>query len=258
TPCSAPLLGGVLAWLVTQNVNYYIFIMIMVACGMSLPYFLFILFPQIIYKLPKPGRWNVILSQLVGLFLIGTTIYLLSLLPIAWLIPSLITLFILTFVLWIWGVFAKYAKSRVMLYLMRGVTLCIASILLYFLFLPSSTQEVWIPFDEQEFTTRLGKDVIVMNFTADWCPNCKILEQTVLTHTNLQKWKKEYNAMFILADITRTSPFLEKLMQLLHSNSIPLLVIFPTGEAMKRPLVLRDLYTKQDVEYALQRVRRNP
>lgn len=252
TPCSTPLFGGVLAWLIQQPLEYYALVLGVMGLGMALPYCIFVLFPRIILILPKPGKWNVVLEQLVGFFLLATTLYLLSLLPVSWLIPSLISLFILAVALWLWGTFTGVLYSNARNFIIRlWISIFVICAILY-TFQPSSNAH-WQTFSEAQFNTVLGTNPVVVQFTADWCPNCKLLEKTVLTPQNITKLQQKYNAYFMKVDLTRPFPEGERLLKKLNSNSIPLLAVFPKGKAFSNPIVLRDIYTYKNLSTALQK-----
>jgi thiol:disulfide interchange protein DsbD len=91
----------------------------------------------------------------------------------------------------------------------------------------------------------------VADFTADWCPTCKFLEQTVLVDDNVRQWAERYDATFIRVDLTDDHPEAEALLRALESRSIPLLAVFPKGENAHQPIVLRDLFTTQGIDAAL-------
>ena len=90
-----------------------------------------------------------------------------------------------------------------------------------------------------------------MEFTADWCPSCKVLERTVLTPERLDALADRYGLRLVRVDLTRPDPDGEALLRALGSVSIPVTAIFPRGFLAKSPLVLRDLYTIRQLEAAL-------
>ena len=47
-----------------------------------------------------------------------------------------------------------------------------------------------------EFVSDLGNKPMLVEFTADWCPNCKFLESTVYTEKNMAALKKRYGLTF--------------------------------------------------------------
>ena len=97
-----------------------------------------------------------------------------------------------------------------------------------------------------------GKTVVV-DWTADWCPNCKFVEKTVLEADEVRKAFAKKRVVLMKADITRKRPVAEALMERLGSRSIPFLGIFP-GEDPYRPWILRDIYSKSSLLKILEKV----
>ncbi len=83
TPCSGPLLGGVLAWAFTQPLPVLMVVFWAVGLGMSLPYLVICVDPKMANILPRPGAWMLVFEQVLGFMLLGTALYLLSILPVA-------------------------------------------------------------------------------------------------------------------------------------------------------------------------------
>ncbi|WP_301204822.1 thioredoxin family protein [uncultured Desulfovibrio sp.] len=111
----------------------------------------------------------------------------------------------------------------------------------------------WRDFAPEHFTASLGKKPLLLEFTADWCPNCKFLEATVLTGEHLRDWKARYGMELIRVDLTRPNAYAVRLLEMLGSKSIPLTALFPAGDLAGQPLVLRDIYGVEDLERALER-----
>jgi thiol:disulfide interchange protein DsbD len=74
TPCSGPLLGGVLAWGMTKPLPVLVTIFAATGVGMALPYCILAGFPRLVYFLPKPGVWLNVLERILGFMLMGTAI----------------------------------------------------------------------------------------------------------------------------------------------------------------------------------------
>jgi len=243
TPCSAPLLGGVLGWAFTQPSSTIVIVFISVGCGMSLPYFLFALKPQLIKYLPKPGAWIGILEKIVGFFLLATSIYLLSILPEYYYIPTLILLLAIAFSAWIYGKFASYSASTKQRRYVSISSLAIIAITAFLAFGSIGGTSEWEDFNPATFKQIIGKERILLGFTADWCPNCKLLDKTTLTSKNLKKWQKKYNLRLIRVDLSQENIAGQELLKALGSHSIPLTAIFPKGKLSSKPIVLRDIYS---------------
>ena len=111
----------------------------------------------------------------------------------------------------------------------------------------------WEAFDPKVFTEDLGKDPILLEFTADWCPSCKAMEHTTLNKNRMSRLRERYKMRTIRVDLTRDDPVAKELLLSLGSGSIPVIALFPEGEGAKKPLVLRDLVTPKQLEEALSR-----
>jgi thiol:disulfide interchange protein DsbD len=106
------------------------------------------------------------------------------------------------------------------------------------------------PFATAALRERMGRQTVLVDFTADWCPSCKALEQTTLTPERLGAMKNRFDLALMKADLTQSNPDAERLLEALGSKSIPLLAVFPKN-APNEPLVLRDLFTPAQLEEAL-------
>jgi thiol:disulfide interchange protein DsbD len=79
-----------------------------------------------------------------------------------------------------------------------------------------------------------------------------VLEHTTLHAENLRRWMKQYNARIVQVDLTEPSVQGESLLKSLGSSSIPVVALFPAGQHSDKPLVLRDIFTTEQMEEALQ------
>lgn len=262
TPCSGPLLGGVLAWSAMQPPGVLLVVFLSTGVGMALPYLLFAAWPSAVRLLPRPGNWLLVLERCVGVFLLGTTLYLLTILPLA--LAGL-----LAFALFGLGVVLALLRARRQ---SRGhpagasrlpggalaVLLLWGICAFWVLGKPEPVAEpaapsavVWEAFTPAAFRAVLGKEPVLLEFTADWCPNCKVLEMTTLTPKRLEDWKKRYNIRLMRVDMTNHDPEQQALLKALGSISIPLTAVFPAGADADKPILLRDLYTSAGLEAVL-------
>jgi thiol:disulfide interchange protein DsbD len=94
--------------------------------------------------------------------------------------------------------------------------------------------------------------VVVVDFTADWCINCKVLKATVLSREPVKGELSRSDVAAFTADLTSgNAPGWEKLRSL-GQTGIPLLAIFTPGS--EEPW-LSNAYTPQQVVEALSRAR---
>ncbi len=249
TPCSGPLLGGVLGWAAVQPWHVQILIFCSTGLGMALPWLALAAWPDAARLLPRPGAWTGVAERLAGFFLMGTALYLLSILPERLRLPALVTLLICAVGAWLWGLRPTLASPR--LRLLAGVLALLLPLAAAGRHLmPEPSAVAWQDFTLQRMAATLGRKPILLEFTADWCPTCKVLERTVLTPERLDGLQRRYGPVLLRADLTRPDPAAEALLRDLGSVSIPLLALFPAGPDAASPLVLRDAYTAAQLEAA--------
>ncbi len=251
TPCSGPLLGGVLSWAFTQPLPILVAVFWAVGLGMSLPYLVLSAFPRLALALPRPGSWMLVFEHILGFMLLGTALYLLSILPESKYIPVLGALLVCALSAFLWEHLCTLQASRLRRF---TVSACFVAVLVgsaVFALNMERTRVSWTPFTLERFTRDLGVRPMVVEFTADWCPNCKYVEATVFTEHRLNRIRTQYGATFLRVDLTDANAAGSKLLDMLGSRSIPLTAIIPAGPDSSRPLVLRDVFTASTFEKAV-------
>ena len=99
----------------------------------------------------------------------------------------------------------------------------------------------------------MGRNVFV-DFTADWCPNCKYNEKFVYESDQVRRLFDEKDVVTYKADITHDGPRTDMLERLLHGlggRSIPYMAVFP-GDEPEAPYVRPDIVTIDDVSGLLE------
>ncbi|WP_144277292.1 protein-disulfide reductase DsbD family protein [Mailhella massiliensis] len=256
TPCSGPLLGGVLAWGITKPLPVLMTIFAATGVGMAAPYVALACYPRLVRFLPKPGAWLSVLERVLGLMLMGTAIYLFSLLPPALHVKTLITLLVAATTAWIWGRWGSLRGSITRRMFLGAFAVGAIFLSGFWAFLPAQKEIVpWVEFSEETFREDFGKKAMIVEFTADWCPTCKVLERTTLAAPNLLPILDQYSLTAVKVDMTFKNDAHQKLLRALNSASIPLLAVFPAGEGAASPVILRDIYTTTDLHLALRQAK---
>lgn len=258
TPCSGPLLGGVLGWAFTQPLFSIMVVFWAVGLGMALPYILFSIWPQLAHILPRPGAWMKTFERIVGFCLLGTALYLLSILPAERHLHVLMVLLLTSFGAWLWGRFCGLNAPPLRRGLGGVAGVVLLALSLVWVLQPAPPLPRWKDFSSHEFARELGKKNLLLEFTADWCPTCKFVEASVLTDERLRRWKDRYDMELVRVDLTAPNAFATRLCEALGSKSIPVTALFPAGEEARQPVVLRDVYTAGDLERALERAFAGP
>jgi len=251
TPCSGPLLGAVLGYSLTQSMPVLLTIFLFMGLGMALPYIFFAINPSLIRFMPKAGNWMNAMEQILGFFLMATSVYLLSILPSDWYIKSLIILLLVAFSAYIWGKWGSFHSAGLKKLFIALTCLTLIVVPSSYLLKEKEQNILWENFNGESFNEFLGKEMLLLKFTADWCPTCKILEKTVFTKKNMQNIGDDYTLRFISVDITQFNEEKQNLLKSLDSVSIPLLAVFPKGELAKKPIIIRDLYTLKQLQEAI-------
>lgn len=251
TPCSGPLLGGVLAWAFIQPLPVLMAVFWSVGMGMGLPYIAFSIWPRFAHLLPRPGAWMHGFERALGFLLLATALYLLSILPQEKHMQIMIVLLLTSFGAWLWGVWCDIGAPR----WRRMLGNACAGIFLVASFVwvlqPAAPAPHWQEFTPELFAKDIGKRPMLVEFTADWCPNCKFLEASVLGTKKMTAWQRQYDLQLVRVDLTSSNPYAEKLLTQLGSRSIPLTALFPAGEKARSPLILRDIYGADSLEAAM-------
>ena len=90
----------------------------------------------------------------------------------------------------------------------------------------------WVYYTPQRFEAAGGnRKIVVMVFTAEWCLNCKALEQGVLKNPKIVKLLALEDIVPMKVDITGNNPAGKAKLREVGHLTIPLLVIFsPNGK----------------------------
>ena len=206
-------------------------------------------------------------EQIMGFLLAATTIYLLGVFDSASRMPAITFLVFIGIGFWQYGRYGSPVQSKVKRIVSSLVLIVIilAGYFISFHYWYAELEREEIP--RSDFSVSLvlkNRDsgrVSMIEFTADWCPNCRLVEKTSLFTARVARAIQDGNVDFIKADITRPNPPAEQLLSLFRSQSIPLLAVVPPGEAFNNPIILRDIYSEKDVldavEMAMKSVGKN-
>jgi suppressor for copper-sensitivity B len=82
TPCSAPFVGTAVGFALSRGATEIFLIFGALGIGLALPYIAVAAAPQLVGFLPRPGRWMRWLKAALGLSLVGTAIWLMSIIGV--------------------------------------------------------------------------------------------------------------------------------------------------------------------------------
>ncbi|RFC43092.1 MAG: thiol:disulfide interchange protein DsbD [Verrucomicrobia bacterium] len=261
TSCTAPYLGVTLGFAVSQPAPTVFLIFLTIATGMSLPYLLLTSNPTLLRFLPKPGAWMERLKQAMGFFILGVAVWLLSVLGQARgtdaLSGACAFLLVLGFGCWLLGTI----QSRLL-----GWLLCLGLALGgYFVFLqeplerPASAvhnasggeSEGWEPFTTARLASEIAKgNAVFVDFTAEWCLNCKVNERVTLSKPEVQAAFKQHAVVLLKADWTNGDPAITAELNRFKRNGVPFYLLYAPGAP--EPKIFPELLTPALVLEALE------
>lgn len=243
TPCSAPFVGTAVGFALAQGPREILAVFLCLGVGMAAPFFVAALVPGLVSWLPRPGPWMLRLRQGLGLLLLGTTVWLLTVLESvagpgpATLVTILLTA-LLTFRFWVTAVRSEGRSwpGRVT----AGLTLAAVAAA----FLPGSggagprgDGDGWQAFDQVRLDQAVaeGKTVLV-DVTASWCLTCKVNEATALETAAVRTRFDQPGTLRMRADWSRPNPVIAGYLHRFARFGIPLDVVYgpghPGGEAL--------------------------
>ncbi|MDR2705911.1 MAG: thioredoxin family protein [Planctomycetaceae bacterium] len=262
-PCGAPLLSPAVNWADMQIRSGHTSLVFlaygMIGLGMASPYLVIGAFPELLRFLPKPGQWMETFKKTMGFFLLIAVVWILFFVQTERMLPTVALLFALWFVCWLMGrrqFEGKRSIAEGIAALVIPATVILFSFQLSFIQFPYTLEaamysrlhgnqgEHWQPYTLSAFeSARALNRPIVVDFTADWCVNCKVLEATVLKTDSVQKLLDKKQIVSLVADCTRQGEATE-LLKKLGSEQVPVLALFDPNNP-SQPIVLRGYYTQK-------------
>jgi thiol:disulfide interchange protein len=239
TPCSFAILTSVLAWAQTQPIPLATVTILLIGVGMAIPYVILTMIPKLLNRIPKPGRWMELFKHATGFILLGIAVKMLEAVPADKIINILYYAIILTVCVWMWGVCVSYDTPQAKKYSIRLIAVFLALIFAFFLLTnPSKGLINWQPYDIGVIAkSQQNNQPVLIDFTADWCFSCKILEKTVYSNKKIADLFKRKGVLTIKADTTDYNmPATKALKEIYNQPAVPVTVLLWPGEI--KPVIL--------------------
>jgi thiol:disulfide interchange protein DsbD len=222
TSCTAPLVGPVIGAAVNQPGTRIFALFAAVATGLSLPYFLLTWQPAWMRFLPKPGMWMVRFKQILGFVMVAFALWLLNSLPTSAMVVT-VSGFLLALSVGAW-VLGTYHESKWAVPAAIGI-----AIGGWFLFIHGNVAPP--PRVASNFLAEVKRGLkegrpVFVDFTADWCLNCKTFERLVIDTQPIQDAFKEKNVLFVKADYTAEPPDIAAALKKTGRAGVPVYVLF--------------------------------
>ncbi|MBC8200599.1 MAG: thioredoxin family protein [Planctomycetes bacterium] len=264
TPCTAPFMGAAAAWAATQSPALTLTVFGSIGFGMAIPYLILAAFPHLVEKMPRAGAASEVIKQVMGLLMLAAAAYFLGvglsgLLQQEGAPPSRFYLWVVTACVAAAGVWLAWRTLRIAktttvkgIFVIVGIVVTASSVVAGVRLTESGPID-WEYYTPEILQEKLAEgDVVVLEFTAEWCLNCKFLETTVLHNSRVVEAFDAEDVTPIKIDLTGNNESGNALLHELGGLRIPLLIIMgPDGEEDFRG----DFYTVNQVLEAIKQSR---
>lgn len=249
TPCSAPFLGTAVAFALAAPLPVLWGMFVALGIGMSLPWLLIAAWPALALRLPRPGRWMNGMRLALGLLMLISSLWLLSLMTNhIGVKPTLIVgaILLLGLLLAVWQRLgarpAGIATASVLV--VGGLALLVGSLTANQWRQPLHDNIAWQPLSEQAIVQALADNKrVFVDVTADWCVTCKANKYNVLLRDEVQKALSAEDVVALRGDWSRPSESISTFLQQRGSVAVPFNQIYgpgsPDGEVLS-PLLTRE------------------
>jgi len=262
-PCFGFVAGALLAGAATMPPMLVMTVFAFMGIGMALPYVVLAVFPALLKSVPRTGPASELVKQVMGLLMIAAAAYFLGTSVISygsgngW-----------NFVWWgktvhWWAIGIVGIATGLWLAIQTiritksiGKRAAFGIIGLFFAFSGSYVaygqtmhqyHNFWQPYSRDFLQASLDNgQIVVLDFTAEWCLNCKALEATVLAKEPVKPELLSADVVPMVADLTSLSaPGWSFLNDDLGQTGIPFLAIFAPGQ--DQPVWVSNAYTSNQV-----------
>jgi thiol:disulfide interchange protein DsbD len=261
SPCTAPFMSAAMGYAITQPAAVALSVFAALGVGMAAPYLLLTLFPALLHKLPRPGRWMELFKQFMAFPMFATCAWLL------WVLAqqvdaggvglALAVVVAAGFAAWALGLSQRGA------YLFRWVALA-GALLAALAFAPLATtapaavakaasSDDWVAYSPEKLAqlTKEGKPVFI-DFTAAWCVTCQVNKRVALTSDRVISGFAAAGVVRMRADWTTRDERITQALAQFGRNGVPLYVLYDTTG---QPTVLPEILTEGTVLAALDKIK---
>jgi thiol:disulfide interchange protein DsbD len=234
TPCSGPFLGSVLAFAATRSAMETMVIFSAIGAGLAFPYVLLLLWPGLLDRLSFSSRLAVNLKMALGFVLVaGALFFVQGFLPPILRQTGWIAL-ALCFGVWLVVVSTGGSRSR-----LRPVLVLALAIVVVTGFRDISLDDdpggiPWQAYSDHRLEQSLGQPVLV-EFTADWCINCKTMDRTTFKDKKLLDIIDTMGVIPLQVDLTRVDEQRRAIFDRFGGRAIPYIVVLDgQGQLVQR------------------------
>ncbi len=262
-PCFGFVAGALLASVATQPASVSLAIFAGIGVGMAAPYLILSANPKWLSKVPRTGPASELVKQVMGFLMLAAAAYFVGAGLIAlvsdhpYLAKQLhwwaIAFFASLAGIWLLVRTVQITKKPGRRVVFGVIGLALGGLATLWALDSTATAKEkyndtsWVEFSQSELDSALAEGkVVVLDFTAEWCLNCKALKAAVLDVEPVKSAVREEGVVTMTVDLTSTSaPGWEKL-RALGQTGIPTLAIYGPGLPADTPII-SNAYTSPQV-----------
>jgi thiol:disulfide interchange protein len=255
TPCSFAILAAVFAWAQTQPLGLATLAIMVIGIGMATPFAVLTAMPALLSKTPRPGRWMELFKQTIGFVLLVIAVKLIAALPVDRRVNVLYFAVALGFCVWMWGGWVSFAAPASRRWAVRIIAVVLA-VAAGFIFLPAPKPSLinWQKYDSAVIKQAQDSNKpVLMDFTADWCLNCVVVDKKVYARKDIADLIKQKGVLAIKADTTVSDyPATIALKEIYNEPGVPVNILLVPGQ--NEPKRWRGLSFGDELKTALEKL----
>jgi len=233
TPCSFAILAAAFAWAQAQPLGLATLAIMVIGVGMATPFAILTAMPALLSKTPRPGRWMELFKQTIGFVLLVIAVKLIAAIPVDRRVNVLYFAVALAFCVWMWGGWVSYAAPASRRWAVRIIAVALA-VVAGIIFLPAPKPSL---IDWQKYDSAVIKQAqntnkpVLMDFTADWCLNCVVVDKKVYARKDIADLIKQKGVLAIKADTTVSDyPATIALKEIYNEPGVPVNILLVPGQ----------------------------
>ena len=251
TPCSAPYIGTAVTAAFTQSTTNLLLIFLFMGLGMSIPYFIIIIYPNLINYLPKSGKWTIYFKYFLSFLLFVTILWLINILLGYYnylFIISFIFLFIIIAIIFRY----KYYSSSLTFILIAAI-FSFSSIDFFKnnrILIPDNK---WEDFNKIEISSIINNNKIVfLDITADWCITCQFNKMNVINSKKIRNLFKNNDIVLVRADWTKPNIRIDTFLKKYNKFGIPFNAIY--SKKYPEGIIMSEILSENEIIKSLDKV----
>jgi suppressor for copper-sensitivity B len=262
TPCTAPFLGTAVGFALSRGPLEIYSVFLSLGIGLATPWIVVAVFPVLASRLPKPGHWMITLKRILSIALIGTALWLLSVLwfQIGSAATGIITSLMVAIAFSIWQYRHLGEKARFATWVVVGLLTAISMLGASSFngegpvrtIAAGDAEQTWRKFDLAAVQAEVAKgNTVFVDVTADWCLTCQVNKALVLNRGRVAEILGDGSIVAMKADWTKPDPAIAHYLKSFGRYGIPFNVVY--GPAVPQGVALPEILTGSGVLAAFEK-----